>query len=320
MKKIFMTLAVLFCCVMAVMADQVNQDEAKARAEQKAKEADENPKDGKKQLAASYAFLGDTTGLDKDHDRALQYAERAMSIANEQTVLQDTLKGLACHQLFVIYSIKGDQENALNYMKMAADAFQDEFGSNNPMTIGHKFIYGYSLMGFDPFRAAASLLDAFCTNDALPRDKCIENMAVANIAQEIVIEFLIAAATNRFRYALPVIIYKDKPCLLLQTKNWNVERPLVGWMTQSLLNNDGNESQETEHAPGILCEMETQRCFVIPEDDRKNNQISATFIYRVENPRMLETRNGSSYILFFSEQEHAKILNNFREFKASLKK
>jgi hypothetical protein len=322
MKKILMTLAVLLCFATAATADQTAQEEAQARIEQKAKEADKHPKDGKKQLEASRALLDDTTGLDKNHDRALLYAERALAIANEQPVLQDTLKGLASFSLFRIYSLKEDFPKSMTYANMAIDAFQAELGHYSPLTIATKLVYGYGLLGPDPFRGASSILDAFVSNDAAPEDQHVENMAVANIAQEFAIEFLMAAATKRFRYALPVITYNGKKCLMLQTSEWNMERPLVGW-SQSTLLGDAEEKedsvQEAEPDPAILCELETQQCFVVPEEEKGKRQVIFSFGYDTRNPRHLVVREDNSFLLFFSKENHAKILNNFRAFKASLK-
>lgn len=322
MKKILMALTVLLCFATTATADQTAQEEAQARIEQKAKEADKHPKDGKKQLEASRALLGDTTGLDKNHDRALLYAERALAIANEQPVLQDTLKGLACYSLYRIYSLKEDFPKSMTYANMAMDAFQAELGRYSPLTIATKFIYGYSLLGQDPYRGATSILDAFVSNDAAPEDQCVENMAIANIAQEFAIEYLMAAATKRFRYALPVVTYNDKKCLVLQTSGWNMERPLVGWMQSTLLGDEEEKEdsvQEAEPDPVILCDLETQQCFVVPEEERRKHQIIFSFGYDTNNPRHLGAGKDISFLLFFNKENHTKILNTFRAFKASLK-
>lgn len=316
MKKIFMTLALILCCT-AVMAEQTDEEKAWARAEQKMKEADANPKDGKKQIEATYALLEDTAVFSKNVNLAQKYAERALEIANEQTVLQDTLKGLACQNLFTIYMKKGDMQNASMYMGMAVDAFQQELGRFDPLTNGSKLIYGYGMMGMNPFRAAASILDAFTSDDVAPQEKRIENMAIANIALEFAIEYLIVAATNRYRYALPILLDEGKPYIILQTAEWNMERPLVGWIASGMLS---GEEEKAEKDPAILCDLETQQCKVLSEEEKQKRQLVFSFKQMTRNPRQLEVQNGSSFLLFFGEENYNKILNTFREFKASLKK
>ena len=78
MKKIMMTLAAVLCCmVTTVVSAQNTPEQALKQAEQKAKLADKNLKNGKMQLEAAYAFINDELGEKKDLDRALTYANRA---------------------------------------------------------------------------------------------------------------------------------------------------------------------------------------------------------------------------------------------------
>ena len=95
MKKIMMTIAaVLYCCLAPALAmAQINVEEVIKQVEQKVKLADKNPTNGKMQLEAGQALIWNNLGDKRDPERSMTYANRALKIAEEQTVLQDTLKG-----------------------------------------------------------------------------------------------------------------------------------------------------------------------------------------------------------------------------------
>ena len=137
MKKILMTLAAVLCCAMITMA-QTTPDEALKQAEKKAKQAEKKPTNGKLQYEAAMGFLSDDLGERKDFDRALTYANRAFKIAQEHPAPQDTLKGLSCFALGMIYIGKQSMDTAMDFMEMAMDGFQEELGRNDPVTIGTK--------------------------------------------------------------------------------------------------------------------------------------------------------------------------------------
>ena len=318
MKKILMTLAAVLCCATAAMA-QMTTEQAYKEAEQKAKEADENPKDGRKQREACETFMDDSVVFANNKYRAQQYAERALAIAKEQPVPQDTLKALACMDLSIIYSRRNDPKTAMKYMGMAVDAFQEEFGSNDPLTIGNKLVYASSMLGINPYRAASLILDAFASSEQVPFSKRIENIDEAYILMEYAIEYLTAAATDRFRYALPAIVYKDKTYLMVQTPFWSMERPVVGWVVP-LLTHDDENTQADRNDGVLLYDMETQKIIVLPDEELSYINTNFTCKQSVRNPRQLDIPDNSARLMSFKKQNYNKILETFREFKASLKK
>ena len=112
-----MTLAAVLCCTMTSMVAiaQNNVDEAMKLVEQKVKLADKNPTDGKLQYQAAMALVGDDLGDKVDIDRSMTYANRALKIAEAQTVLKDTLKGATYTLLGGLYMAKGDFDKTLDY-------------------------------------------------------------------------------------------------------------------------------------------------------------------------------------------------------------
>ena len=315
MRKIMMMLAAVLCCWVTTVANAQNtQEQALKEAEKKAKLADKNPKNGKMQLEAAYAFVNDELGEKKELDRALTYANRAYKISQEHPAPQDTLKGLSCYALGLIYMQKQSYDNFLDYMEMAMDGFQEELGRYDPVTIGTKLTYSSFMMGPQPLRAYSKIQDAFNDNENAPQNKRIEKMEEANILLELALEMLIAEQTRRFRYALPLIFKDGKRYLVVQTKFWNMERPLVGWLVQEELATD--EEMENAKDDYILCDDQF-KFFTVPKEDKDKYPLLCNFGHKVWNPRKFETKEGDSRIFFLTPDTFNKVLEGFRAFKTN---
>lgn len=316
MKKILTTLiiAILCCAMTTTVHAQDKVEQALKLAEQKAKFADENMENGKVQYEAAVSFISDDLGEKKDLDRALTYANRAFKIAQEHPAPQDTLKGLTCYALGMIYMWKQSWENCFDYMEMAMDAFQEELGRYDPVTNGTKLVYGYFMAGAQPLRAFPLIQQAFTDNSMAPQNKRIENMDKAFIAQSMALEMLIADYTKRMSHAVPAVIHEGKSYYVIQTKDWNMERPLVGWTVPSMLRTDA-ENASFKGDDLILCDDNFQ-LFVVPEEEKEKYNLNFSFLHQVRNPRQLQIKDGSSYIWFLNDQSYNDILKKYREFKS----
>jgi len=292
-------------------------EQALKLVEQKVKLADKNPKNGKMQYEAAMAFINDELGEKKDFDRALTYANRALKIASEHPAPQDTLQGLTYMGLGMIYMQKGNYENATDFMEMAMDALEVELGRNDPVTNGIKLVYGTMMVGPQPVRGFAKVQEAMFDNSLAPRDKRIENMEEANIVLESALEMLIADHTRRFRYALPMIFIDGKRYFIVQTADWNMERPLVGWQVQSLLRTD--EEREAFKGDDVLICDDSGQFTVLPEEEKEKRQITFNFRHKILNPRKLESDEGDSRIWFFNPAAYNNLLAKYREYKKKLK-
>lgn len=286
-------------------------------AEQKAKLADKNPKDGKKQYEAAMGFINDELGEKKDLDRALTYANRALTIAREHPAPQDTLQGLTYMGLGLIYMQKGNYENATDFMEMAMDAFEVELGRNDAVTNGTKLVYGMLMMGAQPVRGFTKVQEAIFDNSLAPRNKRIENMEEANIVLESALELLIADQTKRFRYALPMIFIDGKRHVVVQTADWNMERPLVGWKVQSLLHSD-EEREAFKGDDTIICDDKLQFT-VLPDEEKEKCQMTFNFRQKILNPRHLETDEGDARIWFLTPAAYNNLLAKYREYRTANK-
>jgi len=258
-------------------------------------------------------------GEKKDFDRAISYANRALKIAQEHPAPQDTLKGLSSNALGLIYMAKQDFANCDKYMLMAVDAFQEELGRYDPLTNGAKLTFGYFLLGtHQPLRAYPMILDAFVSNDMAPQDKRIENMMEANIIQSWALEQVIADMTMRFRHAMPMIHHEGKTYLVVQSKDWNIERPLVNWMVPGLLRTEAERSAY-EGDNMILCDWDFHFTVIPDEEVEKYSNLEFSFIQKSNDPRHLLIKDGSAHLWFLSDQAHDELLKKFREFKAANK-
>ena len=316
MKRLF-TIIILLCAVtLQTYAQTDSVAVAQKQAEQLAKQADKNLKNGKLQYEAGMAFLNEDLKEKIDFARAQQYLERALKIAEEQTVMKDTLMGLTCQGLVLIYMKKNDFEKVAMYMDKSTDAFEKELGKYDPLTNGSKLISSWMTMVPNTLMSYSRLLEAFIYNDRAPEDKRIENMNEANILLELSTEMLIAQMTKIFRYALPLINFKGKGCLLIQTADWNIERPLVGWMVPNLLRSD--EEKATHKGDQALL-YDGEQIIAMSDEERQQNGIQISFNHFVKNPRRLVSKEGDSRIYFLSPEEYGKILAAYRAFKAKLK-
>lgn len=309
--KAAMTLLLFFATTTTWAQNTIEQ--ALKFAEKKVKLADENPKNGKMQYEAAMAFINDELGERKDFDRALTYANRALKIAREYPAPQDTLQGLTCMGLGMIYLGKGEYENATDFMEMAMDAFEVELGRDNPVTNGVKLVYGGMMMGPQPVRGFTKVQEAMFDNSLAPKNKRIENMEEANIVLESALELLIADQTKRFRYALPMIFIDGKKYVIVQTADWNMERPLVGWRVQSLLRTD-EEREAFKGDDTIICDDNLQFT-VLPDEEKEKRQMTFNFRHKILNPRKLEADEGDARIWFLTPAAYNNLLAKYREYK-----
>lgn len=316
MKKL-LTLIVLLCAVaLQTYAQTDSVAVAQKQAEQLAKQADENPNDGKLQYKAGMAFLNEDLKEKINFARAQQYLERALKIAEEQTVMKDTLMGLACQGLALVYMAKNDLEKVAMYMDKSTDAFEKELGKYDPLTNGSKLISSWMTMVPNTLMSYSRLLEAFIYNERAPENKRIENMNEANIILELSTEMLIAQMTKIFRYALPLINFKGKGCLIVQSADWNIERPLVGWMVPEMLRTD---EERSNHKGDQALLYDGEKIIAMSDEERQQNGIQISFNHFVKNPRKLVSKEGDSRIYFLSPEEYGKILYAYRVYKAGTK-
>ena len=315
MKKIIMTLAAVLCCATTVVNAQSSVEDLLKSAEQKAKLADKNPENGKMQYQAAMAFIDDELGEKKDFDRAQTYAYRAYQIAQEHPAPQDTLKGLSCQALSMIYAGKQSWDNALDFMDMTMDAFEEELGKSNPATNGVKLTYGNLLLKVRPVRSFLRIQEAFYNNETAPQSQRTKNMMQAGIVQEMSIERYIAEMSKCYSNCIPRVYVDCKPYFIVQTPDWNIGRPLVGWMVPDLLRPESEKAAAYQASPLIVCD-ENFQFKVVPIEEKDKYGLDYHFTYDFENPHYLDFRDCSAGIIFvYNPDKFNEIITKYREFK-----
>ena len=218
----------------------------------------------------------------------MTYANRALKIAQEHPAPQDTLKGLSCYALMMIYIGKQSWDNAIDFMELAVDAFQEELGRYDPVTNGTKLLYGYMMMSANPFRGYPMIQEAFNDNEMAPQNKRIDNILQVGIVQELALEMLIAAHTKRFHHGVP-------------------------HMLRSKAENDAYEGD-----PTIVCD-EYFNFKVVSGEEREKYAMNFSFKHFLKKPRHLEVEDCSAGIIFPAPDNYDKLLAKYREFKATMK-
>ena len=316
--RLIAVFAAVLCCAMTTTVNAQNTvEEALKYVDQKTALADKNPTNGKMQYEAATACITDVLGEKKDYDRALTYANRALKIAQEHPAPQDTLKGLSYYALMMIYIGKQSWDNAIDFMELAVDAFQEELGRYDPVTNGTKLLYGYMMMGSNPFRGYPMIQEAFNDNEMAPQNKRIDNILQVGIVQELALEMLIAAHTKRFHHGVPRIYVDCQPYYIVQTGDWNIERPLVGWMVPHMLRSEA-ENEAYEGDPTIVCD-EYYQFKVLSKEEKKKYAMNFSFKHFLKKPRHLEVEDCSAGIIFPAPDNYDKLLAKYREFKATMK-
>lgn len=126
-----------------------------------------------------------------------------------------------------------------------------------------------------------------------------------------------AEQTKRFRYALPMITLSGKKYVIVQTADWNMEHPLVGWQLQNYMRTD-EERNTFKDDETIICDDNIQ-FMVLPEEEKERRQMTFNFRYKILNPHKLEVNEGDARIWFLTPAAYNNILAKYREYKATNK-
>ena len=324
MKKRMMVLAATLCCIMTstVAIAQNDVDEVLKQVEQKVKLADKEQTDGKLQLQAARALVRDDLGERRDPDRALIYANRALKIAEAQTVLKDTLKGHTYLTLGGIYFGKRDLGKAIDCYEKGLEYIGQELGRYDRWTIYNKICIGNFIMtSLDIRRGSLIVQQAFLDSEMTPEDQRIQNISELSFLYELSIEYLMADIANRMQCGLPLLFYEGKRYLVLETDTWNMEQPIVGWLMPSIMNMLQGKNKE-EKSKMILCDYydENAPLRLIEPVGNDRPQVFAGFAINPTDHRYLSVHENNTFLLFFPESTINKILERYHAFKAEIEK
>lgn len=324
MKRI-MAMVALICAVTFQMSAQ-NSNELLQQAalkvvQEAAKAADKAPKDGRKQYVAAAGFCMDLLGDKADLDRALIYANKALKIAESQRVLKDTLMGYTCLTLGSIYQKKHELEKAYDYYERGLKAFEQELGRYDPVTISQKLKVGFDIMmSIDIRHGSIFIQQAFLDSERAPADKRLKNLENVTALYDLAIEFLTADVSNRMWNGLPIVFFEGKRYIMVETPEWNVEQPVVGWLVPKLRPMLQGRAIETK-GDIVLFDIDNVNAEprVIPSDAAVKPQFEVLFSQDEKDKHALNVPEESARIMFIQEAGYNQILAKYRAYKAAKK-
>ena len=322
MKLKLLSLFVALMCVTVFKANAQNNSEqlqkaAMKVAEERMKDADKNPKNGKKQLVAADAFIVDDLGDKRDLDRAMVYVNKALKIAEAQPVLKDTLMGTTCCALGSLYYMKGDLEKSVDYFEKGLGAIEQEFGRYDPITIFNKLRFGYLVMcAMDVRRGSLFIQQAFLDSEKAPAEKRLKNLENLTAVYEMAIDFLVADITMRMQRGLPLVTFEGKKYYILETPEWNMEQPIVGWLTPKMLPETMRKQGNSDGAIILMDDQNpTADLRVIDPDAESRPEYEVGFSLD-EDGRTVVVPDDHARLMFFPENIFNQVLAKYRAFKA----
>jgi len=303
MKKILCVL-VLICTVVAANANRFSNKQQK---------------EGLKELATARTLFkqfeqGDSVAL----DQAILHAEKALQIGLAQPVMKDTLLGNTCLELFKLSMYKGESiDDVTRYCEMAINAYEQELGRTDPVTMGTKIVFPFVLVGTNPRLAFLLTQQGFLDNEKAPEDQKIVNADDAISYLSIGLEFLLGYYYTFFRHALLSFLYQGQQYYLVQFNDWKIGKPFVGWF-DIFGNDDESDDEEKENAetPGNIVvlinptTLEGHR--ILPEDERPS--FEANIRVNQDDPRKLITNSDECSIRILDPEEYRRVKNAYRDF------
>lgn len=307
MKQFIKVVISVFCfamCSIVINAQEISKQTKKAIEEVIAL-ADKHPEDGKKQINAAETLIEE-----EDLERAEIYANRALNLAVKQPVPMDTLKGQSYNALARIFFGKQRYEQSYDYYEKAIDAIEQEFGKGDPFTNIYKLVTGVWMTQMNPFRGFPKILEAFYYNSIESSEKRVENMDEASMILGVSFECVLAKFIELFRYALPEVNYNGGKCLVVQTRDWNMERPCVGWFAPTLMRTEEERNSFIGDENIVL--NEKGQFIIVPKDS-----LSLNFNIAIgrENGCRLIIDESTTRLKYFTPSDHQHLLTKYREFK-----
>lgn len=317
MKRIIVVSFALVSIVINLKAQSDVEKQLK-EVEAKVKLADENPNNARMQYDAAFAIIYEKTKKEKaDVDIAKKYASKAVNLALKEPTLKDTTLALSYDLLGSLYLKDQSIDNTLDFWELAIDAYEKELGKYDPVTIGSKLAYSNAivLLGL-PHKGFSLLLEAFNDNENAPMNKRIINMDMATILFETTLENLIAEQTERFRYALPEILFEGEKYYFVQTPYWSMGKSLLGWIAPSLSEQYGGPEVEKTNTDIILLNDKTGEFRIIGEDEESRPELNSSIIFKRSDPRKISFQENNSYLKFFPKLVYNQIYERYLEFKS----
>ena len=252
----------------------------------------------------------------RDFDRAQTYTSRALDIAKKQKVLKDTLLAKTYFQMANTNMVLASYAIACDYYEMAIDAAEKELGRYSPYTIFTRMLAGRAIMMVDPDlrHGFIHLTQAFYDNDSAPGGKPITNMDQLNCYYSFGMEQMIAAFTNSQRFGVPVVLKDQKPCLMIQSRDWHIGQPLINWMAPNMLR---SQQDREAHAGEDIILLEDDNFRALTKEEGKNIRFDFPACYLKGHELSV---GPGSFIWYLNPEAYNKIVQDYEAFKKNGKK
>ena len=283
MKKYLFTLAAVLCCAMTttvVNAQTAEEESISDKYFRLSKIADENPSDWKTQLEVAHILLNKESGF-YNQTRAMKYYERIYHTATDiNREIPDSILRETFTALIIQATDKKDPKGALFYTDEAkrAEKVGVDFGDASLQIEGWGYIYNYILGN------GANALPFIMDFRNKVTERNIPGIENTDLTTAMVFESVLSTYKKMFGDKLIEITFDGKKYILIAMKDWNIEKPFMGWMGGLDDNQDdrpklmyGEDGKVYDDIHGqMFCSFNWDRKSVTPQESTNARLITVT--------------------------------------------
>ena len=230
MQKIILLTALVCIAVLNANAQEAEPESKIEKMLRLTKTADENPKDWNAQLEAGHFLLDKENGM-YNQSQAGKYYERIYHLATDYNKeIPDSVIHEAAIMLMTVASDKKNIDKALFYIdemihaqKVGVDIPDEYLGS----IAGWGMLY--SMTKEDYVKSLSYIMDL---RERLANNKT-PGIEYTDVFTSIVFERLIEKYRNMFGDKVMELTFDDQKYYIISMNDWNIERPLMGWMQKA---------------------------------------------------------------------------------------
>jgi len=251
MQKIILLTALVCIAVLNANAQEAEPESKIEKMLRLTKTADENPKDWNAQLEAGHFLLDKENGM-YNQSQAGKYYERIYHLATDYNKeIPDSVIHEAAIMLMTVASDKKNIDKALFYIdemihaqKVGVDIPDEYLGS----IAGWGMLY--SMTKEDYVKSLSYIMDL---RERLANNKT-PGIEYTDVFTSIVFERLIEKYRNMFGDKVMELTFDDQKYYIISMNDWNIERPLMGWMQKAegnptLLYGEDGKVYDDKHGP-----------------------------------------------------------------------
>ena len=227
MKKIFLFAAFVCFAALSVSAQTEEQESKIEKMLRLTKTANENPTDWKAQLEAGHFLLDKEKGV-YNQSQAEKYYERIYHLATDYN--KEIPDSVIRETGFMLMSVAADKKNfdkALFYIdamthvrRVGVDISDDYMNSIDVCGIM------YSMIKEDMVKPLAYIMNI---RERLTKNKT-PGIEYTDVLTTILFERLMEKYKDMFGDKVMELTLDDKKYIMISKGDWNIEKPLVGWM------------------------------------------------------------------------------------------